>query len=263
MSLFSRKPKPPLDADEWEWQLAAFAWLEREFGDVSRSLARPDGEEFPDTGATGHALAEELLERVKAIAGMTDWATKLTPLRKRPSSYSVNSVAAINSGPGAAGTFQIRRTKEGLPFAEIRYDQGDLKQLSALVGTLAHEVAHYLLRSSSGHGPGGEDCEELLTDLTAIWLGFGIFLGNHARHGGHIADAQGQWYVSGSRGYLSERARLSALAISETLAGRDALGAGSYLKPYLVDDLKAAVRYIETRDLRADMSAIDLADYGA
>jgi hypothetical protein len=262
MGLFSRKPKPPLDADEWEWQLAAFAWLEREFGDAPRILALPDGEEFPDTDATGHALAEELLERVKAIAGMADWATTLIPLRQRPSSYTVNSVAAINSGPGAAGTFQIKRTKEGLPFAEIHYDEGDLKQLTALVGTLAHEVAHYLLHSSSSLGPGGEDTEELLTDLTAVWLGFGIFLGNHARHSGHVADGQGQWYVSGSRGYLSERARMSALAISETLAGRNALEAAPYLKPYLRDDLKAALRYIETRDLQADMAAIDLADYG-
>lgn len=258
----SRRPKPPLDADEWEWQLAAFAWLEREFGGAPRILARPDGDEFPDTTATGHALAKELLERVKAIAGMREWATELHPLRQVPSSYSVNSVAAVNRGPGAAGTFQIVRTAEGLPYAEIHYSPEDLKSPTALVGTLAHEMAHYLLHSCASCGPGGEDCEELLTDPAAIWLGFGIFMGNHARFAGHVADGNGQWYVSGSRGYLSERARMSALAISETLAGRDAMDAGPYLKNYLVDDLKRAVRYVSTRDLRSDMAAIDLAEYG-
>ena len=264
--LFWGKPKPPLDVDEWEWQLAAFAWLDREFGDQplasSRILARPDGDEFPDTDAKGHALAQELLDQVKEIAGMSDWATELVQLRRPPSTYTVNSVAAVNSGPGAAGTFRLGRTREGLPIAEISYSAEDLRNLSALVGTLAHELAHYLIHSSSSQGPGGEECEELLTDLTAIWLGFGIFLRNHARYSGHIADDRGQWYVSGSRGYLSERARMSALAINEALLGRDALVAQPYLKSYLADDLNRAWKYIATRDLRADIAAIDLADYG-
>ncbi|HEY0629855.1 MAG TPA: hypothetical protein VGD23_11065 [Sphingomicrobium sp.] len=251
-----------MDSEEWEWQLAAFAWLEREFGGTPRILARPDGDEFPDTTVKGHALALELLDQVKAIAGMAEWATELKPLRQAPSSYSVNNVAAVNSGPGAAGTFRITRTAEGVPIAEIHYSPDDLHHPSTLVGTLAHEMAHYLLHSAADHGPGGEDCEELLTDLAAIWLGFGIFMGNHARYAGHTIDANGQWFVSGSRGYLSERARMSALAISETLAGRDPMDAGKYLKKYLVDDLRRAVRYISTRNLEADIAAIELADYG-
>lgn len=265
--LFWSKPKPPLEAEEWEWQLAAFAWLDREFGEqplaTGRILARPDGDEFPDTNATGHALAEELLAQVKAIAGMSKWPTELIPLNRPPSSYSVNSVAAVNSGPGAAGTFRLGRAADGQRIAEITYSAEDLRSPSALVGTLAHEMAHYLLHSTSAPGPGGEDCEELLTDLAAIWMGFGIFLGNHARYAGHIADDRGQWYVSGSRGYLSERARMTALAVNETLLGRDPLAAAPYLKSYLVEDLKRATKYVSTRNLRADMAAIDLADYGA
>ena len=46
-------------------------------------------------------------------------------------------------------------------------------------------------------------------------------------------------------------------------AGRDPMVATLYLKPHLVKDLGQAVRYIERRDLSADMAAVDLADYGA
>lgn len=54
-----------------------------------------------------------------------------------------------------------------------------------------------------------------------------------------FADTAGQWFRSGAQGYLSERALMSALAISETLAGRDAMGAARYLKPHLAADLAA------------------------
>ncbi len=262
--LFRRRP--PIDADEWEWQLAAFAWLEREYaGDAilqDRILARPDGDEFPDTDASGHALAEEVLRQVKAIAGVATWPTDLKPMVRRPSNQTLTQGIATAGGAGPAGTFQMVRGSDNLFRAEIHYSDEDIERPIALVGTLGHEIAHYRLHKLPAHGPGGEECEELLTDLTAIWLGFGIMLGNQARYGGHVANEHGQWFVSGSRGYLSEAARMSALAISEARAGRDPMAAAPYLKPHLVRDLRQAARYIERRDLTADLAAIDLADYG-
>jgi len=260
--LFRRRP--PIDADEWEWQLASFVWLEREYADDailhSRILARPDGDEFPDTDAAGHALAEELLRQVKVIAGVEHWPTDLVPMQQRPIAKSLSPGIAFAGGSGAAGTFQMVAGPDNLFRAEIHYAEEDLERPVDLVGTLAHEVAHYRLHKLRAHGPGGEDCEELLTDLTAIWLGFGIMLGNQARYGLHTANEHGQWYTSGSRGYLSEGARMCAVAISETLAGRDPMAAAPYLKPYLVNDLTKALRYIQSRDIRADMAAVDLAD---
>lgn len=263
--LFRRRP--PIDADEWEWQLASFAWLEREYAAdpirTARILARPDGDEFPDTDAKGHALAEELLAQVKAIAGIAPWPTDLKPMLKRPVGQTLSQGVSMAGGSGAAGTFQMVAGADNLFRGEIRYAEEDVNHPVDLVGTLAHEVAHYRLHRLPAHGPGGAECEELLTDLTAIWLGFGIMLGNQARYGRHVANEHGQWYMSGSRGYLSEGARMTALALSETLAGRDPMVAALYLKPHLVKDLGQAVRYIERRDLSADMAAVDLADYGA
>lgn len=263
--LFRRRP--PIDADEWEWQLACFAWLEREYAADpilhTRILARPDGAKFPDTNASGHALAEELLRQVKAIAGIASWQSELKPMFKRPVGQTLSQGVAMAGGNGAAGTFQLVAGSDNLFRAEIRYDDEDVARPVDLVSTLAHEVAHYRLHRLPAHGPGGEECEELLTDLTAIWLGFGIMLGNQARYGGHVANEHGQWFMSGSRGYLSEAARMAALAISEARAGRDPMAAAPYLKSYLVKDLTKAVRYLERRDLTADLAAINLAEFGA
>lgn len=157
----------------------------------------------------------------------------------------------------------MQKTPEGICIGEVRYTIDQLSDEPGLVATLAHEAAHFLLALRRNPIPGGDKIEELLTDLTAVWMGFGTFLGNNARYGHHTNEAGGTWYVSGSRGYLSERSLMTALALSEILAGRDPLDAETYLKSYLVDDLKLATRYARKRDLAAEMAAIELEDFGA
>ena len=259
------RPKPPVDAEEWEWQLAAFKWLEREYPELAeaRILATPDGECFPDPTCKGEQRGSELFDQIKDIAGIADWPTRLIAVDTPKRGGAVNSVAAIQSSKAACGTFQLQKTPEGVWIGEVRYTIDQLADEQALVATFAHEAAHFLLAFAQNPLPGGDDIEELLTDLTAVWLGFGTFLGNHARYGHHSSDAGGTWYVSGSRGYLGERSLMTALALSEILAGRDPLAADRYLKPYLVDDLRLATRYAQKRDLSAEMAAIDLEDFGA
>jgi hypothetical protein len=268
VSLFG--PKRPLSADEWEWQLAAFRWLLDEFGGIeehrSGILATPDGACFPDSELTGDARAGELLGQIMTVAGIADWPVRLVMDDGEPEFRPVSQMLAVTPGTGKAlGTFQPVDDGKGGWLAEIVASRQQLSDEAALVATLAHEVAHYWLCGTARAMPGGEDCHELLTDLTAVFLGFGIFLGNNARYARHqFADTGGgQWFMAGSQGYLSERALMSALAIAETLAGRDPMAAAPYLKPHLASDLGDAARYVAKRDLMADIMAVDLADYGA
>lgn len=269
MSLFG--PRRPLSADEWEWQLAAFRWLLDEHGGLAahraRILATPDGSCFPDSRLTGDARAGELLGQAMAIAGIGDWPVRLVTVDGARTHMPVSERhAVVHAGESAAGTFQLVEDGEGGWLAEIVASRDQLADEAALVATLGHETAHYWMTATRRAAPGGPDCEELLTDLTAVALGFGIFLGNNARYGYHTAAETGQaggWYLSGWQGYLSERALMCALAISETLADRDPLAAAFYLKPHLAADLKDAARYVATRDIVADIMGIDLADYGS
>jgi len=259
------RPKRPVDAEEWEWLLAGIKWLEREFPELrdSRRLALPTSEFFPPVASKGAARAEDIMAQVKTISGIADWPVTLLPVQP-PRRGAVNAVAALQSGTGACGSFRLQRTAEGLPFAEIRYTFDQLDNPSGLVATFAHEIAHYLLHMRSTPFPGGNEVEELFTDLTAVWLGFGIFLGNNARYSGHVDEGGGRgWFVSGWQGYLGERMLMTALTLNELLAGRDPTAAGLYLKAYLESDVRAAHRYASRRDLRTEMEAIDLTDYGA
>lgn len=270
MSLFG--PKRPLSAEEWEWQLAAFRWLLDEFEGIEKHrqgiLATPDGACFPDSELAGDARAEELLRQIMTVADIADWPVRLVMDDGEPELRTVSQMHAITPETGwAMGTFQVVEDGQGGWLAEIVASRRQLRDEAALVATLAHEVAHYLLTGTERPVPGGEDCHELLTDLTAVFLGFGIFLGNSARYSyhtqGELGTHYGGWYLSGSQGYLSERALMCALVISEALAGRDPMAAAPYLKPHLASDLKDAARYAAKRNLLADIMAIDLADYGA
>jgi hypothetical protein len=63
----------------------------------------------------------------------------------------------------------------------IHIETSELMNLSGLVGTMAHELSHLRLLGER-RVTGDEYDNELLTDLTAVFHGFGIFLGNSPRN---------------------------------------------------------------------------------
>lgn len=265
MGLFGTKR--PLSADEWEWQLASFKWLFAEFGgaDEHRNdiLVLPTVEFFPATDAKGDEFAREMFDIVKRCAGLEEWPTRLEKGLATQQHKAVQPGFGIHHPSGdALGTFEVETTGDGKHVAVVTYAADQADHPVSLVATLAHELAHCLMSTAATSPPGGWDIHELTTDLTAVFLGFGIFLGNSARTSRAFTEFDQQGWETRGQGYLSERALMTALAISETLAGRDPLAAAPHLKPYLAKDLKLAARYAASRDLAADMAAIDLADYG-
>lgn len=265
MGLFG--PKRPLGKDELEWQLAGFQYLLDEFGGIDAhretQLVNPQGEYFVDSTLTGPARGEELFAEVKAIAGMEQWPTRLVSRQSPKGSYQVNAQTFVQPvGTGAAGTYQLLPADTGGWVAEIRYDIGLLTDPGALVATFAHELGHYLLSTTRRSFPGGEDVHELLTDLTAVFMGFGIFLANSARdYSAQQLDGGHMWQTR-RQGYLSERALVTALVLNELLAGRDPRAARPFLKSYLAQDLDLALKWFARRDVHADIAAVDLGDYG-
>lgn len=63
----------------------------------------------------------------------------------------------------------------------IHIESSEFMDLSGLVGTMAHELAHLRLMGER-RVTGDEYDNELLTDLTAVFHGFGVFLGNSPRN---------------------------------------------------------------------------------
>lgn len=263
------RAKCPLSHDEWEWQLAAFKWLDETVGvgEPRQPLVTPTIDYFPESSANGETRAAELLVQVQKAAAMepADWPVRLEMQSGQcdPHVPVAEGINLIHATPAPAGTFRIEKAGTEDWRAVISLSPSQLADEGSAVATFAHELSHYLLNGIERPSPGGEECHELLTDLTAVYLGFGIFMGNSAGSSAGFTDEYGAWGRSYGQGYLSERALMSALVIQETLAGRDPLAACAWLRPHLAQDVRLAVRYLTKRDLAADMAAINLADYGA
>lgn len=86
--------------------------------------------------------------------------------------------------PHAAGTYEVGEER-----FIVRVDESGLDHPMGLVGTIAHELAHVLLLGES-RIPADSYDNELLTDLTVVFHGLGIFLANTPR----VWDSQyGRW----------------------------------------------------------------------
>lgn len=262
LSLFS--PRLPIDQDELDFQLATFKWLIGQFGPVGeRSLVLPTSGFFALTGAGGEAGVREIFESVRTLAGMAEWPCELRAGKSDVPTDAGNAHLLRHEGqPAPCGTFQVGEGLSGR-HGIITYNPGMARDQAGLVATFAHELGHYLMATAAASPPGGWDLHELHTDLAAVYLGFGIFMANHARDFSQFQNAVEMGWSAQTRGYLSEHALVTATAIFQRLAGRDPMDAAPFLKAYLRGVLKQAARALDkqTPDMAAAVEAVDLSEY--
>jgi hypothetical protein len=262
LSLFG--PKPPIDSDELEWQLATFKWLGSEFGPAGDApLVAPTTEFFPISTRKGAGRVEDLFASVKSAAGMADWPCELQAgAGDRPAHVGTGLLLRHEGASAPCGTFALDDGEGGRKVV-ITYNPSLAEDSGALVATFAHELGHYLMSTAATAPPGGWELHELHTDLAAVFLGFGIFLANSARSFSQYQGAGETGWSSRTLGYLSEGALVTAVAIFQRLAGRDPMEAAPWLKDYLRSDLKKAAKALGRLhpDMAASVAAIDLGEF--
>jgi hypothetical protein len=263
LSLFGARL--PIDRDELEFQLATFKWLTGQFGPVAQPLILPTRAFFSAEALAGRANARAIFDEVRTLAGMADWPCELRPgARERPIDAGNAHLLRHEGKPPPCGTFQV---KEGLAGRHglITYNPSMERDPAGLVATFAHELGHYLMATAATDPPGGWDLHELHTDLVAVYLGFGIFMANHARSFSHFSTESGSGWQANWRGYLSEQALVTATVIFQRLAGREPKEAAPHLKDYLVGVAKRADRSLAKQlpDLPTAVAAVDLSEYAS
>lgn len=171
-----RQPNCPLDAEATRWIHERLHWLTNEFGSdrlIDHPIIEPTDAFFPDSYDASPAAAEKMFAR---ICNWMDVTQEIVELRfydedRRP--QLVNATGHML--PGSAGTYQ-----EGEDRFVINLNRSELCQPMDLVGTIAHELSHLRLLGENRFDGDSFD-NELITDLTATFFGFGIFLANSPR----------------------------------------------------------------------------------
>jgi hypothetical protein len=170
------KPTCPCDPEAKRWVENRLRWLTKQFGLhilLERPIILPTDEFFPDPYDGSPKAVHMMFHRVCGYM-------EVNPDRVEMQLYDDQTPGAIASmfGGFAAGTWQggDGPWRKGV----IRIERSAIQRPADLIGTMAHELAHQRLL---GEGRADADAfdNELLTDLTAVYHGFGVFLANNPR----------------------------------------------------------------------------------
>ena len=179
------KPTCPCDPAAKAWVETRLSWLTRHFGlsiMLERPIILPTAEFFPDPWDGSPAAVRQMFRRVCGYMGVKPNSVNL----EFYDDATTRAFAAADPLLGvAAGTWS--GPEERWQKSTVRLEKGGFDRPADLVGIMAHELAH---QRSLGEGRmyGNEFDNELLTDLTAVFHGFGVFLANNSRkHVGEVS----------------------------------------------------------------------------
>ncbi len=241
-ALFDRQPL--LDEDYARWMFDVYAWAMRNFDPVmfrdETLLVTPSNQHFPGRAKSHEEMANMIFERVLAYAGMVHWPLKLLP----PGSCALEPSKEAQVTNGARGSRALAAS-ESTASLTLSYDPDYLNNPEVTIALFAHGLAHYLGTSAVEPPPGGTENWPFVTEILAVFLGFGLMFANTALmipRGGCCGGP-----VVKRRASLSEHDITYALAIFAALKGIPQKDVVKYLKKSLRGYFKQALREVNGR----------------
>jgi len=235
-----------IDEDFFEWSAALSNWIIENFdglGQIKKTpLILPTAQFFPQTDLKDHAYAEYITQQITKHADMNDhkeWPYHLVAQSKRAPGF-VDGIAMKTIESLPLGTFATQNDA----VAEITYDPELIHNPQALIATLSHEFAHFLMQTAKTPPPGGWEEEEPCTDGLAIFMGFGIFIANTSSY--FSSNSEGWEY--GHSGYLCEGEILHVLSSFLLISGHPIEDACTHLKPHLAKRLTKIYQQAKERE---------------
>jgi hypothetical protein len=223
--------KAPIPEESQKWMIDAFKWLLVEFGKekiISRSTLCPTEQDFPYKFVQSEKDAFALLP---IIAGQME----IDPSKIELSFYD-QSLMEFTAGSGgrlfsqqdsktqySSGTFRKKANK-----FQIELEISQFKDTENLIATLAHELSHVKLLGEKRI----QKNDELLTDLTTVIYGLGIFCANASFKFYTGFDSWGY----NKQGYLSQQEWGFALALLSYLKGEHMPAWIDHLSPNIKSD---------------------------
>ena len=182
------KPYCPVDPSAKDWIERKLKWLSRQFPSnifTDRPIMVPTEEFFLEPYEPSKEAAKAVFARICRLMEVSEDRVSLKFEKEDPAPIlmwdgSRRPVLLVNNDGDylpmqPAGTYSSSWRKHVITLTTSQiYHPGDL------VPTMAHELAHARLRGERRIRPDRFD-EELLTDLTACFLGFAIFMANSPR----------------------------------------------------------------------------------
>jgi hypothetical protein len=178
--------------DIQNWIYENFVWaIEQGLLTPKTPLVFATKEFFAAPKGEGDVVVTALIRDIQHALAIPERAVKVVATNSLPAELGADYNAMSEIG----GTWQDDDAGE-----IIQYNPNLLNNPISLISTLTHEVMHGILHGIEEYPPGGEEADELNTDLHCITMGFGIL---------QITNAQ----QMGWAGYMRQSSRIHALAM--------------------------------------------------
>lgn len=243
--MFGFRNRGPLLDDAYAgWMFDVFAWALRNFdAHMFRDetlLVTPSNQHFPGRANSSDEMARLIFDRVVGFAGMQHWPLKLLP----PGTCELQPAGEVRV---IAGTRGSRATVAAISPASLTlsYETEYLNNPEAMIAVFAHTLAHHLGSSATEPAPGGSENWPHVTELLAVFLGFGLMFANTALvlpKGGCCGGP-----VVRRQAYVSQHDITYALAIFTALKGLPPQQVLKHLKKPLRGHFKRALREVTER----------------
>jgi hypothetical protein len=236
------KPRCNVDPVTRRWIDDKLIWLGGQFATPpeGRPTVLPTSKFFPDPYDRSDRSVKSLVNRVCGYMGVDPAAVDVQFFENPARNLWLVDTEGRAVSTGAAGTYH-----RGDTHFVIRLNRTQAESPMDLVGTVAHEMAHVRLMGE-GRVTGDEFDNELLTDLTVVHLGLGIFLANSPRHWASHTTVWPDTDVPMPR-YMTTPMYGYALASRALGEGEDRPVWRRSLTPGVRAEFNAAVRFLKSR----------------
>ena len=247
-----------LEETSAQWLFDAFAWLldnfEADLFYTDTILVLPTNQFFPGRVASVHDMACLIFDQVKHYAGVSHWPTRVI----EQSGCALLDPAQVEikgalRGPEGISDETVSDERRLL----VPYNPQQINNPEGMIATFVHILAHYMAQMARTPPPGGAAYWPHVTELLAIYLGFGLMFANSAFT---FRGGCGSCYNPDANrdAYLSEREATYALAVFAVLKQIPNSQVTRHLKSHLRGFYKKAVKEIDRRtDELAQMRKVD------
>jgi len=239
---------PVLETSSSQWLFDAFAWaldnFDADYFYNETVLVLPNNTFFPGSVDSPEEMANLIFDRVKGYVGVGHWPTRLVEDDNSPSleAPKVEIKGALRGAGGIADDSVSDAHR--LP---ILFNRQQISNPEGMISSFAHIIAHHLGQMANEPPPGGVEYWPHVTELLAIYSGFGVMFANSAFT---FRGGCGSCYnpAANRDAYLSEREATYALAIFAVLKEIPNSAITKHMKGHLRGVFKKAVKEINGRD---------------
>ncbi len=231
-----------------QWLFDVYAWaLENFDADLffeGSILVIPSNRYFPGSASSAQEMAQIIFNKVREYAGLKHWPCRLTTDQTCLTRQAKLTIQGSSLRTMEGDIADSQNEDESLA---VLYDPRQVTNPEAIIASFSHTLAHYLGSMAHNLPPGGEDNWPHITEVLAVFMGFGLMFANSAFEYRNTTCGSCQPQKVHRQSFLSQYDITYALAVFAVLKDIPLKDVNSHVKKSLRSYFKRAYKDVQKR----------------